>query len=360
MLGIWFTNACNLNCSYCYIKKKSNETIDVDLAVELICRELAPNEIPLGVMFMGAESLTHFDELKEIVERVIAIESERKVIFFIATNGTLLTDEMKRWFEEHRDIVSLGLSYDGGDESQDMNRSNSSVHIDRAFFRETWPKQPWKMTISESTAPYVDRDIIALQEQGVPFTANVAYEEKAWSDESVLQYELSLYRLADYYIKHPRINPCNLIVEIESVLDHPEEEKQPCYCSAGSSMFFYDMKGTAYPCHMLSNLVMPEDRTLKGKFFDKDTDYEDPRCKHCAVKHTCYSCLGANYLYRGDIRFRDPLHCKLYQANLRASAHLWIGRLKGKEAYTEREKRIINATYKLLQAFGDGRIGMKH
>ena len=105
---------------------------------------------------------------------------------------------------------------------------------------------------------------------------------------------------------------------------------------------------------------MPEDRTLKGKFFDKDTDYEDPRCKHCAVKHTCYSCLGANYLYRGDIRFRDPLHCKLYQANLRASAHLWIGRLKGKEAYTEREKRIINATYKLLQAFGDGRIGMKH
>ncbi|MBQ8836050.1 MAG: radical SAM protein [Clostridia bacterium] len=360
MLGIWFTNACNLNCSYCYIKQKSNETIDVDLAVELICKELAPDKIPLGVMFMGAESLTHFDELKEIVERVIAFESERKVVFFIATNGTLLTDEMKRWFGEYRDIVSLGLSYDGDDESQDMNRSNSSVHIDRDFFRETWPKQPWKMTISESTAPYVDRDVIALQEQGVPFTANVAYEESAWSDESVLQYELSLYRLANYYINHPRINPCNLIVEIESVLDHPEEEKQPCYCSAGISMFFYDMKGAAYPCHMLSNLVMPEDRTLKGKFFDKDTDYEDPRCKHCAVKHTCYSCLGANYLYRGDIRFRDPLHCKLYQANLRASAHLWIGRLKGKEAYTEREKRIINATYNLLQAFDDGRIGMKY
>ena len=68
MLGIWFTNACNLNCSYCYIKKKSNETIDVDLAVELICRELTPDEIPLGVMFMGAESLTHFDELKEQIE----------------------------------------------------------------------------------------------------------------------------------------------------------------------------------------------------------------------------------------------------------------------------------------------------
>ncbi len=359
MLGIWFTNACNLNCSYCYIKQKSNKTIDVNLAVELICNELTKNDIPLSVMFMGAEALTHFNELKEIAERVIAFKSERKVSFFIATNGTLLTEEMKQWFEKNKETVSLGLSYDGGDESQDINRSNSSVNIDRDFFKKTWPKQPWKMTVSENTAPCIDKDIIALHEQGIQFTANVAYEEYMWPEESILRYELALYRLADYYIKNPQINPCSLFVEPESVLDEPEKEKQPCYCSAGNSMFFYDMDATAYPCHMLSNLVLPEGKTLKGKFFDKDTDYEDPRCKYCAVKHTCYTCLGANYAYRGDIRLRDPLHCRLYQANLKASVHMWVGRLKNKEAYSEREKNIINASYKLMEAFRAGRIGMK-
>lgn len=360
MLGIWFTNACNLNCSYCYIKEKSDKTIDVDLAVKLICKELTLGDVPLSIMFMGAESLTHFKQLKEIVERVTDFKSERKVSFFIATNGTLLTDEMKQWFEKNKETVSLGLSYDGDDESQDINRSNSSVNIDRDFFRNTWPAQPWKMTISEKTAPHVDIDIIALHEQGAQFTANVAYEDYMWSDESVLRYELALYRLADYYIKNPQISPCGLFVEIESVLDNPEKVTQQCYCSAGNTMFFYDMSGIAYPCHMLSNLVLPESKTLKGKFFDKDTDYEDPRCKHCAVKHTCYSCLGANYVHRGDIRLRDPLHCKLYQANLKASVHMWVGLLKDKEAYSEREKRIINASCKLMEAFRDGRIGMKN
>ena len=28
-VGIWFTNACNLNCTYCYIKQKSNLTMPI-------------------------------------------------------------------------------------------------------------------------------------------------------------------------------------------------------------------------------------------------------------------------------------------------------------------------------------------
>lgn len=358
-VGIWFTNACNLNCSYCYIKRKSDLTISVDKAVEVLGAELAKEGKLMDILFMGAETLTHFEQMKQIVEEISAQEWKRAHHFTITTNGTLLTQDMKVWFTAHRDKVTMGLSYDGEDEAQDCNRSGSSARVDKEYFRKTWPIQKWKMTISADTAPDTDKNVIALHELGIPFSANVAYENTFWPEETILQYEHALYRLADYYIAHPEIKPCSLLSLLENVLDDPTGVKQERYCGAGESLCFIDMEGTAYPCHMVSPLVMQKEKSLEGMYFAADVDYEDPRCKYCPVKHTCYTCLGTNYMYRGDVRKRDPLHCRLYQAEIRATAHMWIGKLKGKDAYTANEKEMIKTVRKLLEAFRAGTIGMQ-
>ena len=67
-VGIWFTNACNLNCSYCYIKQKSDLTISPDKALEVLGTELAKEGGLMDILFMGAETLTHFAQMKQIVE----------------------------------------------------------------------------------------------------------------------------------------------------------------------------------------------------------------------------------------------------------------------------------------------------
>lgn len=358
-VGIWFTNACNLNCTYCYIKQKSNLTISYEKALEVLGAELSKEGGLMDILFMGAETLTHFEEMKKIVEGISAQQWKRRYHFTITTNGTLLTEEMKVWFTAHRDTVTMGLSYDGNDDAQDCNRSESSLRIDKDYFRNTWPIQKWKMTISADTAPDTDRNVIALHELGIPFSANVAYEDSAWPEDKILQYEYALFRLADYYIAHPEIKPCSLLSLLEDVLEAPLAVKQKRFCGAGESMCFFDMEGTAYPCHMLSPLVMPKEQALAGMYFSADADFEDPRCRSCPVKHTCYTCLGTNYLYRGDVRKRDPLHCRLYQAEIRATAHMWIGKLRAKDAYTETEKKMIKTVRKLMEAFRAGTIGMR-
>ena len=358
-VGIWFTNACNLNCSYCYIKQKSDLTIPAERAVEVLGAELSKEGKLMDILFMGAETLTHFREMTQIVEEISARTWKRDYHFTITTNGTLLTEPMKLWFTAHRDRVTMGLSYDGLDEAQDCNRSGSSARVDKEYFRRTWPMQKWKMTISADTAAAVDRNVIALHALGIPFSANVAYEDTSWPEETILQYEHALYRLADFYIAHPEIKPCSLLSLLEDVLDDPGAVKQERYCGAGESLCFFDMEGTAYPCHMLSPLVMPKERALEGMYFSADVDFEDPRCRHCPVKHTCYTCLGTNYLYRGDVRLRDPLHCRLYQAAIRATEHMWLGKLKGKDAFTAKEKEMIQTLRKLTEAFRTGAIGMR-
>lgn len=358
-IGIWFTNSCNLNCTYCYIKNKSDLTISADKAMELLSGELNKEGSLVDILFMGAETLTHFDEMKEIVRLVSEGSWNRDYHFTITTNGTLLNDEMREWFVLHKDRVTLGLSYDGEDEAQNANRSNSSRKIDREFFRKNWPYQPWKMTISAETAAQTDKNIIALHEQNAPFTANVAYEESAWTDEQTESYEKALYRLADYYIEHPEIKPCSLFKLMGDIPEEPEKVVQKRYCGAGDSLCFFDMDGDVYPCHMLSPLVMPKDKSLAGMYFTEDADFEDPRCRECPLKNNCYTCLGTNYLFRGDIRLRDPLHCKLYQSQLRATIHMYVGKLKSKTQFTQKEKELIDILRKNINAFKSGKVGMK-
>lgn len=359
-VGIWFTNACNLNCSYCYIKNKSDLTISHKKAMEILSRELNLQGGLLDILFMGAETLTHFDEMAALVEDISSGQWKRPYHFTITTNGTLLTNRIKDWFTVHRDLVTMGLSYDGEDSAQDRNRNGSSRRVDKDYFRKTWPIQKWKMTISEATAPEADKHVIALHRLGIPFSANVAYEERRWAEENIAAYELALFRLADFYIENPDIKPCSLLSLLEDVLDEPQAVHQKRFCGAGESMSFFDMEGNAYPCHMLSPLVMPKEQALEGMYFSDDADFEDPRCKFCPVKHTCYTCLGTNYLYRGDVKMRDPLHCRLYQAEIRATAHMWLGKLKEKDAYTETEKKMIKTVHKLMEAFRSGTIGMRN
>ena len=107
-VGIWFTNACNLNCTYCYIKQKSNLTISYEKALEVLGAELSKEGGLMDILFMGAETLTHFEEMKKIVEGISAQQWKRRYHFTITTNGTLLTEEMKVWFTAHRDTVTMG------------------------------------------------------------------------------------------------------------------------------------------------------------------------------------------------------------------------------------------------------------
>ena len=89
--------------------------------------------------------------IKKVYDYTLAKYSNESFIFYATTNGALLNDEMKSWFSAHKDTFVLGLSLDGTPDTHNYNRSNSYDKIDIDFFKNTWPIQGVKMTISEYT-----------------------------------------------------------------------------------------------------------------------------------------------------------------------------------------------------------------
>ena len=134
---ICVTRSCNLNCVYCYQKHKGTERMDFPTAKACVDEIFSsiPGSAYAGVLlkFMGGEPLLEFDLLRQVYEYVHERYPDVKKMLFATTNGTLLNDEMKAWFHEHRQSFYLGLSIDGTAEVHNHNRSGSFDMIDTRF-----------------------------------------------------------------------------------------------------------------------------------------------------------------------------------------------------------------------------------
>ena len=131
------THNCNLDCIYCYQKHDTGVRMSFDTAkkvIDWIFLNIPSDTKGIEFGFIGGEPLLEFKLIKDIVDYVRAKDTEEQYIFYATTNGTVLTEEMKKWFEENRHQFVLGLSLDGLKETHDYNRSNSFDKIDFDFF----------------------------------------------------------------------------------------------------------------------------------------------------------------------------------------------------------------------------------
>ena len=165
------TNQCNLKCKYCYEQHrvKKNDTMDFDTAKKIITKYMnKDDEFDLiEIQFFGGEPLLAFPLIKKIVDWFHTKTWKKKHVFFIPTNGTILTDEMKKWLECNRNDVKLGFSLDGNKTAHNLGRDNSYDRVMKnlPFFKENWPEQILKMTIYEETIPYIADSVIELEEK---------------------------------------------------------------------------------------------------------------------------------------------------------------------------------------------------
>lgn len=116
-LIIKLTNACNLNCSYCYHRRDGHRNMHAHMAMEtleaMIRKLLANNTKTAEFIWHGGEPLlTGIDTFRSIV----ALQKRYNVNNLpiknsVQTNGTLLTREFIDFFIEHD--FSIGISLDG-------------------------------------------------------------------------------------------------------------------------------------------------------------------------------------------------------------------------------------------------------
>jgi radical SAM protein with 4Fe4S-binding SPASM domain len=296
-------------------------------ALSIIYNEIekTPNDVTLEFDLFGGEPFLEFETIKQIVKDVREKGVTHPYIFFAITNGTLVHGEIKEWLIENRDIFVCGLSYDGTDLMQNINRSNSASRIDLGFFRNHYKNQPIKMTVSKESLPYLAEGVEYLYEFGFDeVSCNLAYGID-WTDpnnENIFNAELE--KLIDFFLIHPEYKPCSMLDM--GIATCTPEDKMHRFCGSGINMAAYDIDGVSYPCQMFMPITVGKEKAEKShslKFYEDEIPLEviDGKCRDCVVRLSCPTCYGANYRAFGDLYTHSDDYCFLTKKMMKARSY---------------------------------------
>ncbi len=326
------TEACNLRCVYCYEVNRSKRGVSEEGIKKIICAHMAQKRFKnISFDFFGGEPLLQFARIRNVVEWFHTRTWPKGHRFTISTNGTLLDGEKKRWLSEWRDCVIPMLSLDGTKAAHDRSRSNSYddvvAHVE--FFRENWPEQPARMTISPDTIDQVAEGIINIHSLGLPVEAAVVFED-VWGDAEskrrhLESYEEQLAMLVDFYAERPEL-PVPFILNRDPAFLMLKHEPGERFCGAGRYMAYYAPDGIRYPCHRFAPLSTTRPST--DPWGEQDALDMPALCQKCILLSFCPTCQGFNWEANGNTDARTTNHCEFFKLEVLASAKLLLRRIR--------------------------------
>jgi len=316
--SLCLTHQCNLDCIYCYEQHKDSLAMTFETAKNCIdwIFENVPKEMDgIEISLTGGEPLLEFELIKKIFEYVFYDNQKEKIILFATTNGTLLTNEMKEWFYEHREHFYLSLSLDGTRETHNCNRSNSFDAIDINFFRNTWPNQSVKMTLSEYSLFNLADNIKYIHSLGFNIEgANLFEGDFDWGKEKYINMLIpQLKVLVDFYVENISV-PLNKM--FDKRLDFCEAKNRPRekLCGIGTGAIFFDVNGKKYPCNIITPMTLSpvELKNISEINFADNNNFLDDYCfNNCYIYPICDACVGSNYIVNKNFSQRDKRKCRI-------------------------------------------------
>lgn len=327
------TEDCNLRCRYCYEPTKSHDrcmTLEVAQKAITDYMEMQDQFEAIEFDFFGGEPMLAFPLIHEIMDWFHSREWPKKHRFFVGSNGTILTEEMKQCLL-HYNCLQVAVSLDGNKTAHDLNRSNSYERVmqNLPFFLEHWPDQLIKMTISAETIPHVADSIIEMEEKGLVFSANLTFEN-IWGTPDQKQALLEIYaeqldRLVAYYAAHPHLYPASFLAHKVELADRPAGAHVlggGCvrWCGAGHEMIMVDTEGNRFPCHRFSPWVTG--RPAPAELANQQSQWKPENCAECKILDLCPVCAGFNWQENGDTGTRTTYHCEALKLEVLASAKL--------------------------------------
>jgi len=120
------TLRCEHSCSYCQVSRVTDDKTKFDMSRDTADRAIdfmfkSPSPV-LKVEFQGGESLLNFDLITHIVESCRTRGDARPLEFVIATNLSIVTDEMLAFCRQHDVLISTSL--DGPPTLHNKNRKH--------------------------------------------------------------------------------------------------------------------------------------------------------------------------------------------------------------------------------------------
>ncbi len=316
---------CNLTCEYCFVHCKSpHERMSFATAKKsldlLMDKAIFPNVV---ITLIGGEPLLEFELIKQIVPYALerAKEKNLEITWALTTNGTLLNEEMLRYFSQCQ--INLLLSIDGGQETHDRYRRTRSGE-------GTWQKiadliplikmyQPWlgaRMTVSKEAITTMRQDFNQIVQLGInQLIIAPAQGAEPWDLLQVEQYGKNMVKILEDYHNHQRQGKQLFIEEFEK----DERVSFSWGCRAGSTSLAVAPNGDVSPCSKLLGLTNEAGRYIVGNVhsgldfkklepFQNAISRQPAHCKGCS-RPCVGGCYAVNFEQTGDHFTPPPESC---------------------------------------------------
>jgi sulfatase maturation enzyme AslB (radical SAM superfamily) len=307
--------------------------MSIDMAkkiVDWIFDHVPQDRNGVKIEFIGGEPLLEFELIKDIFNYTCEKKTKYPYMFFATTNGTVLTDKMKMWFTSHKDCFWLGLSLDGRKETHDYNRSRSFDSIDIDFFRNNWPEQSVKMTLSEFSLEHLAEDIKFIHSTGFKHIGGVNLFEGNFNwdrDEYISHLITQLKELSSFYLNNSTLTNQMFDKSLDFCESTQSEWKKRC--GIGTEPFF-DVDGKRYPCAYITPMTFEEKELyeISQTNFTDDIIFVDEYCvKNCYIYPICSTCYGANYMINKNFKERNRSKCRIQKLIILFIANLQSNRI---------------------------------
>lgn len=343
---IILTEACNMECSYCYQgEDKIKSFMSSDTVEKIADFMLRKNSGNISIGFLGGEPLLNFKAIQQFVQYFEKKALKRKIKYGITTNAILLNDTIISFMKEHN--FSIRISIDGDQYSHDLNRKcqiENSYNIITENIRKLFSEgmlAAARMTVTHNNLPLLSRNIKYLYEIGFRGMCIGLDYSTEYSEEYIKLYKQQMEEIERFYITKLKTGEKFEIDVIDGKLLNLAIKKDAggSLCGAGRCHFVFKPDGTIYPC----SFVMGKKDFCYGNTqsqFNEEEKYDElvmknvwraeNKCYDCKISGFCHGmkCGYVNYLNTGYLNIPNKIMCEtekiLYQVNLRVLSEIVI------------------------------------
>lgn len=352
---------CNLGCRYCYQWRNGTNQKGTLMpwnvartAVDYLMWRSGGRK-DLQVTFFGGEPLLNYPMIKRVVAYCKSIEatSDRKFIFELITNGTLLTPDVVDFLVEHRFLLFISL--DGWKEMHNYNRPaldgksdlhdvivRHATHANALYEKHGLPRIKVRANLTnrfhdkQQVADYfhslgfktIGIGAITPLPHGDPSHAALTEDQmdelhqKSWqSTQTALEKLKQGERLTPFETKSLREGSDQL----------QKRETLGVTCGVCRNTTVVDNKGNMYPCHRygemqeyrIGNIFTGLDRRLVMAYYQKINGHSSIDCHDCWIRDYCGGgCAWEISDSKGAIHKPTLRECHRRRTGM--EQHLWL------------------------------------
>jgi uncharacterized protein len=327
------TNACNLNCSYCYINK-SGESMDEATGREALAM-LFQQASKWGfesvkLKYAGGEPTLNFNLLRQLHPFARQLSRQTGIGFdaVLLTNGVRLTPDMLAFIRQEG--IALSISLDGLGDAHDRQRPTTGGQpssqrvlrtIDEALQRDIRPHLT--LTITDINADAIAEVAAFALERGLYFNLNFYRppgadgEGMRAANRRLIDGVMQVFQVIEAHLPDYDLLP-TLIDRASFAAPHAHT------CGLGDNYLVIDHHGRIARCHMdmahpVTN-IRDEDPLLALRTapmahgFGNPAVDEKPECRNCPWRYWCAGgCPLQASMTSGSAYARSP-YCEVYKA----------------------------------------------